>query len=41
MMAAVSNCPVFLGMKDKMTSSATAVSFTPEGHMTMETVIPL
>uniref|UniRef100_A0A8C9FCC1 Lipocalin/cytosolic fatty-acid binding domain-containing protein n=1 Tax=Pavo cristatus TaxID=9049 RepID=A0A8C9FCC1_PAVCR len=36
-MAAVSNCPVFLSMKDKMTSSVTAISFTPEGHMTMET----
>ncbi|XP_072208920.1 lipocalin-15-like isoform X2 [Excalfactoria chinensis] len=41
LMAAVSNCPVFLSMKDKMTSSVTAVSFTPEGHMTMETVLPL
>uniref|UniRef100_A0A669Q3X4 Lipocalin/cytosolic fatty-acid binding domain-containing protein n=1 Tax=Phasianus colchicus TaxID=9054 RepID=A0A669Q3X4_PHACC len=40
-MAAVSNCPVFLSMKDKMTSSATAISFTPEGHMAMETVLPL
>ncbi|XP_021269748.1 lipocalin-15-like [Numida meleagris] len=41
LMAAVSNCPVFLSMKDKMTSSVTTIGFTPEGHMTMETVIPL
>ncbi|XP_015734287.2 lipocalin-15-like [Coturnix japonica] len=40
-MAAVSNCPVFLSMKDKMTSSVSTISFTPEGHMAMETVLPL
>ncbi|OXB66528.1 hypothetical protein ASZ78_011643 [Callipepla squamata] len=40
-MAAVSNCPVFLSMKDKMTSSVTTISFTPEGHMSMEAVLPL
>uniref|UniRef100_G1MQ18 Lipocalin/cytosolic fatty-acid binding domain-containing protein n=1 Tax=Meleagris gallopavo TaxID=9103 RepID=G1MQ18_MELGA len=39
-MAAISNCPVFLSMKDKMTSSVTTISFTPEGHMAMETVLP-
>ncbi|NXC47990.1 LCN15 protein, partial [Penelope pileata] len=41
MVATVSNCPVFLSTKDKMTSSITTVSFTPEGHMTMDIVLPL
>ncbi|XP_065593823.1 lipocalin-15-like [Cyrtonyx montezumae] len=40
-MAAVSNCSVFLSMKDKMTSSVTTIGFTPEGHMSMEAVLPL
>ncbi|NXL90371.1 LCN15 protein, partial [Alectura lathami] len=39
--AAVSNCPVFLRMKDSMKSSVATISFTPEGHMTMEAVFPV
>uniref|UniRef100_A0A8B9CL75 Lipocalin/cytosolic fatty-acid binding domain-containing protein n=1 Tax=Anser brachyrhynchus TaxID=132585 RepID=A0A8B9CL75_9AVES len=34
--AAISNCPVFLSMKDKMKSSIATISFTPEGHLAME-----
>ncbi|NXI67054.1 LCN15 protein, partial [Anseranas semipalmata] len=39
--AAVSNCPVFLSMKDKMKSSIATISFTPEGHLAMEAVFPM
>ncbi|XP_050570620.1 extracellular fatty acid-binding protein-like [Cygnus atratus] len=39
--AAISNCPVFLSMKDKMKSSIATISFTPEGHLAMEAIFPL
>ncbi|NXG58787.1 LCN15 protein, partial [Hemiprocne comata] len=39
--AAVSNCPVFLKMKDGMKSSITTISFTPEGDLAMRLVWPL
>ncbi|XP_062446896.1 lipocalin-15-like isoform X3 [Rhea pennata] len=40
-MAAVSNCPVFLSMKDKMKSSITVFSFTPEGNLAMKAFFPV
>ncbi|XP_059685004.1 lipocalin-15-like [Gavia stellata] len=39
--AAVSNCSVFLKMKDGMKSSIAAISFTPEGNLAMKLVWPL
>ncbi|XP_032851254.2 lipocalin-15 isoform X2 [Tyto alba] len=39
--AAVSNCSVFLKMKDVMKSSTTTISFTPEGDLAMKLVWPL
>ncbi|NXS48963.1 LCN15 protein, partial [Balaeniceps rex] len=39
--AAVSNCSVFLKMKDGMKSSMATVSFTPEGDLAMKLVWPL
>ncbi|NXJ95662.1 LCN15 protein, partial [Corythaixoides concolor] len=39
--AAVSNCSVFLKMKDGMKSSITTVSFTPEGDLAMKLLWPL
>ncbi|NXJ01273.1 LCN15 protein, partial [Psophia crepitans] len=38
--AAVSNCSVFLKMKDGMKSSIATMSFTPEGELAMEFVWP-
>uniref|UniRef100_A0A8C4J574 Lipocalin-15-like n=3 Tax=Dromaius novaehollandiae TaxID=8790 RepID=A0A8C4J574_DRONO len=40
-MAAVSNCPVFLSMKDRMKSSITDFSFTAEGNLIMKAVFPV
>ncbi|XP_013809924.1 lipocalin-15 isoform X1 [Apteryx mantelli] len=40
-MAAVSNCRVFLSMKDKVKSSITIFSLTPEGNLALKTVVPL
>ena len=39
--AAVSNCSVFLKIKDGMKLSITAISFTPEGDLAMQLVWPL
>ncbi|KAM6117418.1 lipocalin-15-like [Phoenicopterus ruber ruber] len=39
--AAVSNCSVFLKMKDGMKSSIATISFTPEGDLAMKLVWPL
>ncbi|XP_051492842.1 lipocalin-15-like isoform X2 [Apus apus] len=39
--AAVSNCPVFLKMRDGMKSSITTISFTPEGNLAMRLVWPM
>ncbi|NWS59847.1 LCN15 protein, partial [Chunga burmeisteri] len=39
--AVVSNCSMFLKMKDGMKSSITAISFTPEGDLAMKLVWPL
>lgn len=39
--AVVSNCSVFLKMKDGMKSSVVTISFTPEGDMAMKLVWPL
>ncbi|NXW24042.1 LCN15 protein, partial [Circaetus pectoralis] len=39
--AAVSNCSMFLKMKDGMKSSITTISFTPEGDLAMKLVWPL
>ncbi|NWX15560.1 LCN15 protein, partial [Aegotheles bennettii] len=39
--AAVSNCSVFLKMKDGMKSSITTISFTPEGNLAMKLLWPL
>ncbi|XP_010562945.1 PREDICTED: lipocalin-15-like [Haliaeetus leucocephalus] len=39
--AAVSNCSVFLKMKDRMKSSIATISFTPEGDLAMKLVWPL
>ncbi|XP_010006183.1 PREDICTED: lipocalin-15-like [Chaetura pelagica] len=39
--AAVSNCPVFLKMRDGMKSSITTISFTPEGNLAMRLVLPM
>ncbi|NXL50397.1 LCN15 protein, partial [Podilymbus podiceps] len=39
--AAVSNCPVFLKMKDGMKSSIATISFTPEGDLAMKLVWPM
>nr|XP_009666353.1 PREDICTED: lipocalin-15-like isoform X1 [Struthio camelus australis] len=40
-MAAVSNCPVFLSMKDKMKSSIIVTNFTPEGNLAMKVIFPM
>ncbi|XP_009948976.1 PREDICTED: lipocalin-15-like [Leptosomus discolor] len=39
--AAVSNCSVFLKMKDGMKSFVAAISFTPEGNMAMKLFWPM
>ncbi|KAM6047404.1 lipocalin-15-like [Theristicus caerulescens] len=39
--AAVSNCSVFLKMKDGMKSSIITISFMPEGNLAMKLVWPL
>ncbi|NXQ92430.1 LCN15 protein, partial [Nyctibius grandis] len=39
--AAVSNCSVFLKMKDAMKSSIITISFTPEGDLAMKVVWPM
>ncbi|NXT75658.1 LCN15 protein, partial [Zapornia atra] len=39
--AAASNCSVFLKMKDGMKSSIAAISFTPEGNLAMNLVWPM
>ncbi|NXF29969.1 LCN15 protein, partial [Nyctibius bracteatus] len=39
--AAVSNCSVFLKMKDAMKSSIVTISFTPEGDLAMKLMWPL
>ncbi|NXQ95855.1 LCN15 protein, partial [Sagittarius serpentarius] len=39
--AAVSNCSVFLKMKDGMKSSIATISFTPEGDLAMKLLWPL
>ncbi|NXS63021.1 LCN15 protein, partial [Brachypteracias leptosomus] len=41
LVAAASNCSVFLKMKDRMKSSIISVSFTPEGNLAMNLVWPL
>ncbi|NXA40494.1 LCN15 protein, partial [Eudromia elegans] len=40
-MAAVSNCPVFLSMKDKMKSSVSTFSFSPDGDLALKAVFPV
>ncbi|KAG6922517.1 lipocalin-15-like, partial [Chelydra serpentina] len=40
-MAAVSNCPVFLSMKDSMKTSAANITVTPEGNLHFEIGYPL
>ncbi|NXP53013.1 LCN15 protein, partial [Heliornis fulica] len=39
--AAASNCSVFLKMKDEMKSSTASISFTPEGDLAMKLVWPM
>ncbi|NWX91159.1 LCN15 protein, partial [Nothoprocta pentlandii] len=39
--AAVSDCPVFLSMKDKMKSSTSIFSFLPDGNMAMKAIFPV
>ncbi|NXX60707.1 LCN15 protein, partial [Scopus umbretta] len=39
--AAVSNCSIFLKMKDRMKLSIATISFTPKGDLAMKLVWPL
>ncbi|XP_010152197.1 PREDICTED: lipocalin-15-like [Eurypyga helias] len=39
--AAASNCSVFRNVKDRMKSSTSTISFTPEGDLAMKLVWPL
>ncbi|NWR80293.1 LCN15 protein, partial [Centropus unirufus] len=41
LVAIVSNCPVFLKMKDGMKSATITNSFTPEGNLSMKLVWPM
>ncbi|NXM31708.1 LCN15 protein, partial [Oxyruncus cristatus] len=39
--ATASNCSIFLEMKDRLKSSITTISFTPEGDLAMKLIWPL